>query len=588
MSMARDNLRQVIVKIKKKCTELTPVLTIGRSIIEVDCTVVRLDVEELLEDPASFFANTDLDLTNFDLGAPFSHFEDIGSSFGSWIRVYQSSLERRITSRLHEVLQDDEQLPDVAFKAAMFMQKLDPTDEISCRFLMRHYATHGRPGEAIKVYNSLYELLDDSYDVEPSDETIALNANIKLGEVGPPEAREKAISDLSQSDQSIPEVFVAEFDMPEEDLRTLRLGRFFRAEVLSNLSKFREWHVVGSEPQSQTHYRLDCIIQDHDEEIDTILSLKSAQHGRILWSQRIVVGFDNWRDTQWRIAQQVALAIDQTLTTDRLRSTLNERPQDRSDFDKWTICASLNAEWSPDSADQMDQLLKEILKSSPRFGLAHVYLAAAYNKRHLVYPGVFRDENAVKAALHHGRLAMEIDTLDSQSHRVFAWAKALNGEFDVAEFHFQQSYDLNPANLHVRASAALGFAFADNLEKACEIADATIKLSPSIHPFHWGYFQNIYFLADRLTDARMAGDHAGSAISNLPAWQSAILRELGDPERAAIERDRFLSATRRRWQGRGDPSDHQVFDWFLQCFPLRNVAQKKRLAKNLMPNAAIA
>lgn len=588
MSMARDNLRQVVVKIKKTCAALSSALTIGRSIMEVHLSNIRLDVDELLDDPVAFFAHSDLDLATFDFGAPFSHFEDIGSSFGSWIRVCQSSLERRIASRLHEVVKNSEYPSEVAFKAALFMQRLDPTDEISCRFLMRHYATNGRPGEAIRVYNALYELLEESYDVEPSDETIALNADIKLGQIGPSAPNEPVPQGVLPPNQVVPEVFVADFDMTEDDLRTLRLGKFFRAEVLSNLSKFREWNVVGREPQNQTHYRLDCIIQDHDEEIDTILTLRHTQFGRILWSQRIVVGFHNWREAQWRIAQQVALAIDQTLTTDRLRSTLNERPQDRSDFDKWTICASLNAEWSPDSADQMDQLLKEILETSPRFGLAHVYLAAAYNKRHLVYPGVYRDENAVNAALLHGRLAMEIDTLDSQSHRVFAWAKALNGEFDVAEFHFQQSYDLNPSNLHVRASAALGFAFADNLEKACEIADATIKLSSGIHAFHWGYFQNIFFLADRLSDARMAGDHAGSAISNLPAWQSAILRELGDAEHAEFQRDKFLRETRNRWRGSGEPSDHQVFDWFLQCFPLKNVAQKKRLAKNLMPDVAFA
>ncbi len=582
LSMARDNLRQVLVRIKKTCGPLQSALTIDRSVLEVDTSKVHLDIDALIDAPDTFLAQNSIDFSAFDFDAPFAQYLDIGSSFRSWICVLQSAYQRKLATALHGVLHAGQLPPQSLLNAALLMQKLDPTDEISCRFLMQHYARCGRSAEALKVYNTLYELLDESYDVEPSEETIELNAAIKMGEFSTVPVSIPVPIGPSQNDDALPDVFVADFDIDDKQDRTVRLGKFFRAEILGNLSKFREWNVLDVAPQTADHYRLECIIEDHGEEIDTILSLRQAEKGRVLWSQRMVVGFHNWRDTQWRIAQQIALAIDQTLTTDRLTSTLNERPQDRSSFDKWTICASLNAEWSPASADKMNQLLKEILETSPRFGLAHVYLAAAYNKRHLVYPGVFRDQEAVKAAMHHGHLAMEIDTLDSQSHRVFAWAKALNGEFDVAEFHFQQSYDLNPANLHVRASAALGFAFLDNTERACDIADRTVSLSPNLHPFHWGYLQNIYYLSNRLVDARMAGELAGNAISNLPAWQSAILSELGEFERATEYRKRFLDDTRARWQGSGTPTEQQVFGWFLQCFPLKNAAQKERLAKHLL------
>ena len=587
-SLARDNLRQVLVRIKKSCATLQNVLTIGRAVLDINKGLVRVDLLDLLEqmehDPASLRPE---DLT-FDLENLLAHYQDIGSSFASWVCIFKSYVERKLANGLLGIIKDTSHPEELSYKAALMMRTLDPTDEVSCRFLMQHFATTGRPAEALRTYNELYVTLDENYDVEPTKETIDLNAAIKLGQLEAPVARLVDVQPVPATPPSMPEVFVAGFDIDEASTRTLRLGRFFRAEVLGNLSKFREWNVTDKEPDTSLHYRLDCMIEDHGEDIDAILTLHHAHQNRILWSQRFVVGFENWRQTQWQITLQIAQAIDQTLTMDRLTNSLNERPEERGVFDKWVICANLNAEWAPDATEKMNTLLEEIVETMPRFGLAHAYLAASFNKRHLVYPGLYREEKFVHAALHHGRMAMEIDALDSQSHRVYAWAKALNGEFDVAEFHFQQSYDLNPSNLHVRASAALGFAFMDNSKKACEIADQTLKLTSALHPFHWGYFQNVYYLGGRLQDAKRAGEIADVAISNLPAWQSAILNELGEKDEAVAYREKFLTQTRDRWQGATAPTEDQIFDWFFQCFPLKNAELKNRLAGNLIGNQAFA
>ncbi len=351
---------------------------------------------------------------------------------------------------------------------------------------------------------------------------------------------------------------------------------------MGNLSRFREWNVVDLEPIRSGYYQLDCQIEEHDENIEAILTVRRSPKQRIVWSEHFVASFENWRSTQWRIAQQLALAINLSLTTDRLKSCLRERPESRSVFDKWVLCNSLNSEWSPGATRKAISTLEEITTVAPQFAIAHSFLAAMHNKMHLVFPGIFRSDSSVAAALHHAGISMALDPLDSHTHRVLAWAKTLNGEYDVAEFHFGQALELNSANLHVRASCALGYAFLDNLEKACQIADETRRLPVPIERFHWGYFQNIYFLAGRLDDAMAAGVLAGDAISNLPAWQAAVHARLGNRPEAAACKAHFFDLTRQKWQGDAEPDEATMLKWLFHCFPIRKEAHRKLLQENLM------
>src|SRR5690606_1968092 len=65
---------------------------------------------------------------------------------------------------------------------ARALLNLDPTHEEAVRLLIRARAAVGDVGGALRVYNTLWDLLDAEYDVEPSTETQELIAAIKLGQ----------------------------------------------------------------------------------------------------------------------------------------------------------------------------------------------------------------------------------------------------------------------------------------------------------------------------------------------------------------------------------------------------------------------
>ena len=252
--LSQDNLRQAFSRIRKYCKGIDDVLTIGRSDISVNRDAVKVDTEEFLKILESKETPIDPKFLKFDFLNLFSGYDDISPSFQSWMHVHQNEFERSLMSALENILNDKQALPGNRNLVADLLLKIDPTNEEAVRHKMRNYMLRGMQAEALNQYNQLYFLLDREYDVEPSLETVELNAKIKLGELESLSRAPEASAPTRTSDQSTPCVYVASFDIEQNNSLTLRMGNFFRMEVLGNLSKFREWNVVEVDPKIEEYW----------------------------------------------------------------------------------------------------------------------------------------------------------------------------------------------------------------------------------------------------------------------------------------------------------------------------------------------
>lgn len=574
-SRARDNFRQTLTRIKKFGSDLSEVFQVGRSHIDVDQSKVRTDVGTVCNNLRATPPVVDGASSQFNTDDLFRDYFGISTAFDSWLRSMRTNIEAELVESAGLLIRDANVNEDAGLAAADWLLKIDATNEEAVRFRMRVLAGRGQQGEALKTFNRLNQLLDESYDVEPTPETLDLNASIKLGKV-PKKVSTPSIH-MESVDSPPPTIYVSPIEVDGLSEYGARLGRFFRAEVLTNLSRFREWSVIDAPTAEAEFYKLDCELVDFEDEISARMTLQKLPDHQIIWSDYLTLEFDSWKTTQWRIAQQFAMAVNQSVTSDTLRTCLREKPENRTVFEKWVLSVTHTTEWTPSSSQDAINVLTEITAASPHFAPAHAVLAGMYNKRHLVFPGLFRESETEEAALRHAEAAMRLDPMDSNSHRVLAWSRALKGDYDAAEFHFGQACSLNPTALNIRMSCALGFAFMDDIDRATELVDTTLAKNAPLHPFQWGYIQNIYFLAERWTDACNAGRTAGKAISNLPAWQAAILVNMERPDEAGEELELFFSLTRNDWHGPSEPDETAMMSWLFHCFPLRSDAKMAQL-----------
>ena len=452
----------------------------------------------------------------------------------------------------------------------------DPTNENACKHLMRAHAEAGDQAAAIQFYNVLYQTLGDLHDTEPSEEIQQLVVQIKLGEI-----QSSMAPAARSSHDGLPSIFVAAFDRDGADRRLRNFTQVFRQELIINLSTFREWRLFDTEPTATDGFRLEGLAGKDGDDVHFIATLKVAKSNRIVWSERFRIDHRNWGTVQRQVAKRLSLAVNAGLSHDRLSQRPMSNLASASLFDRWILAQSLLLEWDPQKLQEAADLLDELLADVPNFAPARSSRSNIEAIRHLIIPGVYRTKESRSLCQTHAKHALGADPLDPRAHVAMGWALAMDEQHSASLFHFESCRDLSPCSALCSLSCALGFAFAGDTAKACEIADETLALVRNIPPYLWGYVQNIRFLHGDIEGAIRAGDRAGDSIANLPAWHVAALWEAGERDQAIRAAGEFAERSRSRWGSTTAFDHHALVDWFVSCFPLRRPQQVQRLRSAL-------
>ena len=171
------------------------------------------------------------------------------------------------------------------------------------------------------------------------------------------------------------------------------------------------------------------------------------------------------------------------------------------------------------------------------------------NIEHLVHPGVIRNLDKAKATLELAKIAVELDPVDSRAHLCCGWSYAFALREAEAAPHMDLACELNDNDPWTLLSSAHYCAFCGSIEQAQLRASQSLALSLAPSRLEWGYHCIIHCLCGDYASAIEACDRANNVIQTLPAWRAAALFELGQPELAREEAQRFLNGIRSFWVG---------------------------------------
>jgi tetratricopeptide (TPR) repeat protein len=211
-----------------------------------------------------------------------------------------------------------------------------------------------------------------------------------------------------------------------------------------------------------------------------------------------------------------------------------------------------------------------------------VALAQIINARPIVYPGKRRRPERLEESLALTARAVNLDPLDSRTHLCRSWSHAIAGSHSAALSHLDLALDLNENDPWTIISAALGFAFAGETDRARELVAQAGALGMRYSRAAQGYVATAAYLIGDYETSIAAAEVAGDAIINLPAWQAASQMQLGDPAGAARSIGRFLALALPAWTEGPNPTEMDVIDWFMGCFPIRADEARFELRRNLM------
>jgi len=501
----------------------------------------------------------------------------LSDSVDGWVGVVRAGLIARLQSVLEPHF--DQPAAPLAAKAATLALELEPHLETAARCLMKHHWASGAAGRAVAVYDRLYQHLDEAFDQEPETATIELLAAIKLApDGGAPQLRQPPRDKIT--------LRVVGSDQPAGASTALPgFESVLVTDLRDRLACFREWTVLPPEAKDAEALRIRLSLNTDMVGHGLTVQAIAAPAGRVIWSTTVARPESGWIDKVRTLILQVAEAL-QIVVADRHRTDLAA-----SLYDDWLRALALKSTWAHADEDQAVALLTDICQRAQGFGPAHAELAGIYNVRHVLRPGTFQSQDLADRALEHAFQAISLDQRDTRAHRVLAWCYCHQGDFDLAEFHFEQSLTLNPQNPHSIASSALGFAFTHNHARARDQMAAVAERFDTMSRFHHVYLAAAQYLTGNPAEAARQCDRAAGLMTTVGGWHSAALAQLGQHAAARDRFAEFCAEISAVWSGPEPASPQAIIDWFVACFPLREEADRaalKQTLQTLLPGTVVA
>jgi DNA-binding SARP family transcriptional activator/TolB-like protein len=595
---ARASLRQVVRELRSVLEEAGfGGFVAERLLIGVNIGQVEVDIEGVLRQAENEQVHPLL------LDAPalderlLEGMDDLDPSFRVWVLAKRQTVHERLMRSLEAGLIGANVPRDTKKKFAAAIVNLDPTHEHACRYLMLAHAEEGDVAGALRIYKSLWDLLDRDYGMEPSPATEELVASIKLGVFEPPTADRGAhakngvlaIRAINGSGlQSVPAALPLS-NAPAKTLLVLRpfamhgidedhghLVQGFSQHLAACLVRFREWSVVDRAPAADLlpapgatpQYCIETTAYQAGAEINIVMVLRDDTTGIYVWSESFRLGLSNWFETQQRIIRRIATSLNVQLSTERLMRLAGEPDVSLDLHDRWLRGQNLITKFDPESWQRAVAIFRDAIRENPTFSPCYSSLVQMNNIEHFVHPGLFHDLEKARTTLELAKTAVQLDPVDSRAHLCCGWSHVMVGREGEAAPHMELACELNDNDPWTLLSCAAYCAFCGSIEQAELRARQAHALSLAPSGLEWGYQSIIAFLCGDYVGALEASGRAHGVIKTLPAWRAAALYELGDTETAREEAQRFLNGIRSFWVGSTAPTDEAVTRWLLQAHPI--------------------
>lgn len=557
----------------------------------------RCDVDEVLAAAAQGTVHPRLLDTQRITETLLSGLDNLDPAFQVWLLTKRQLFHDRLTLALERLLPPDGDSRE-ASDAALALLNLDPTHEIACQHLIRVRAARGDVGGALKIYKSLWDLLDADYDIEPSKETQELIVRIKQAS-GPIEQQQspaiaQTLHGVSQMLAPAPKrllISVCTFQASgvPEGMRHLVDG--FRHEFVACLARFREWSVRTlppvweSEPRtwsSPPEYIVEGSTYELSGTVRLVITLRDAANSVCIWSARHSITLTEWFETQESIVRQIAMALNIHVSAERLRRLAAGGEINLEIHDRWLRGQALLLHMASKDWPAAATLIESLLADAPDFSPALSGLVQYRNIAHIALPGQFRDASKHPETLRIAQRAIQLDPLDSRAQLALAWTYQLLGRIDESSLHAVLAVDLNENDPWTLMASGQICAYCGEYERAASLSAASLRITPVPTAPQIAYSGAIKFLC---SDYAGCCEAAREDLGMSPAffiWDCAAKAHLGRLSEAKADFDKALERIAADdWHGQQAPTRENITRWLLHVFPIAIRADWERLASGL-------
>jgi len=532
-------------------------------------------------------------------------FEGLDQSFSAWLHVIRQTWQDRFVERLQAALANNH--GEASKHIAKALIAIDPTHEAAHCALIRHSAERGNTGAALRQYKTLWDLLGEEYDMEPGDEARALIAEIKAGTyINTNDGHNSYLGiDIHPYGQEpgegkeahLPVLRISAFNASRPDESALGIVAGFRQDLIASLVRFREWIVLdgsrttrsalydenGSERAGSvgTEYDIDGTYYLDNGEAHLVVTLRSVDDGRYVWSERVALTQENWFSAQRHFITRLSASLNIYLTTQSIARQIVSHEMSTDTYQLWLQAYRLIWSWDPGQRNRAERMFRQVVLQCPTFAPAYSGLASIFNTEQIIYPGVVSRPERLEEAATLAQAAVRLDPLDVRSQIALAWSLNMTGRFDRAAHHHRLVYELNPNNPTTLISCATGLAMCGDLESARRIAGEVDRFLPSINPVQWTYLAAASFVYGDYRECIARSDMADPKMPVTLGWRAAAVGLVGTEAEAAEAGRQFVDAVRPLWRNDTPGETSELTDWFVRAWPIKSRTIRDRIVAGL-------
>lgn len=492
----------------------------------------------------------------------------LDEEFDTFLRTHRDRTLAGMADALRGRLRDDTP-PEAARILAQKLRELIPHDETATRHLMLLDIAAGNSAAALEHYNRLWAVLEDEFDVEPSEATQALAVRVKSQGAPPSAPVAIAATPLTNTDRIT--VYLRPVTGSGLSNETRMVIDGMHAEIVSSLLAVEDWVVIEADsetplPGQRGSYELRSVFSPGIGEVRLILTLKDLFTGEMIWTQALPVNRADWIRNSELAVQRLASHLIGRVETHYVTRLGPIEDRELPDYDKLIRARWLMNDWTAEADRRAEDLMRGVNHGGELGLRARIRLAELLNSRSLIFPGLYAPREGVAEALRIAEGCVADNAQRADAWLALAWAAVQSGltdrATDAAEFAILGSQS-SPRRI---ASAAEVLALSGQTERAATLSAAVGVMDPGVNRLTLAYRVSVALLAGDYQSCLDLAQQANGAIVLGHAYAAASAALLGDNTTARALWQRFGDDLAQRWQGPGlaDP-----MDWFLRATPIQ-------------------
>jgi TolB-like protein/tetratricopeptide (TPR) repeat protein len=393
-----------------------------------------------------------------------------------------------------------------------------------------------------------------------------------------------------------PSVAVLRFDNPSGDPEQEYFARGFVEDVVTELARFPTLEVIhprtsfslahesgptGDLPEIvRDGYLLCGSVRRSGDVIRVAAQLLEASSNRQVWAERFDAPAEHLFSVQDQIVARVVSTLAIRIDRARLHQARRKSLGSLEVYDCWLRGLDCLHRGTVEDDERARGFFERALALDPHYARAYAGLSLSHFNEWSCQAWEMWDEKE-RLAFEYARRAAELDDRDALVQLALGRILAYRRQFDEAARHVDRAIELNPNDADVLAHAALCRAYLGEPDSAIGLANRAMRLNPSHPDWYVGCAGFPLFFGHRYADGVALVSRAPRAFVDMPALLAAAHALMGDPVRAALYLEMFLSDFVEKITFGRRPESGEPLRWLLHVNPLRRPADADHLAHGL-------